>query len=152
MPPIPEGLSRARWLWIRLITRGQPVRFIYHPPTYPADLRVIRMYDAEGYDIGRLVWQICDACHHGTINQISLSDSWQRHGIGRLLINRALRDGPGYRWTTSSQSPQAKRFFPVMTTETGAAFTERAKVCPHIRGRRHTPCHRRPTPILARDV
>lgn len=43
-------------------------------------------------------------------------------GLGRRLINHALRDGPDYTWTTSSQSPK-----------TGAARTA-GDTCPHIAG------------------
>ncbi len=49
MPPIPEGLTQARWLWIRLITSCQPIRFIYHPPSYPADRQQIRIYEPQDF-------------------------------------------------------------------------------------------------------
>jgi hypothetical protein len=55
---------------------------------------------------------------------------------------RALLDGPGYRWTTSSQSPDGREFFRAMSARTGAAFTAGARTCEHIlesRPGRHKP-------------
>ncbi|MFI7640508.1 GNAT family N-acetyltransferase [Nonomuraea sp. NPDC049400] len=108
-----------------------PLRFVYLPPTDPAGLREIYVYDRDDYDIARLVWQVCDACRHGSINKISIDQEWQRQGLGRRLIHRALRDGPAYAWITSGQSPEAKKFFPIMSAETGAAFTAHGPSCPH---------------------
>ncbi|MEO3860996.1 GNAT family N-acetyltransferase [Acrocarpospora sp. B8E8] len=107
------------------------LRFVYHPPARPAGLREIYVYDSRDYDIARVVWQVCDQCRYGSINKISIDEGWQRQGLGRRLIHRVLRDGPDYRWVTSSQSPEAKKFFPAMSIETGAAFTERGPSCSH---------------------
>jgi hypothetical protein len=65
------------------------------------------MFDREGYDIGMLVWMVCDACRVGSINKISLTIEHQGQGLGRRLIRRALNDGPGYTWQTTGQSPEA---------------------------------------------
>ncbi len=96
-------------------------------------------YDARDYDIARLVWQVCDQCCRGSINKISISPEWQRRGVGRRLISRALRDGPGYTWSTSGQSPEAKRFFPALTAETGTAFPEYGGGCVHFDDDRRRP-------------
>jgi GNAT superfamily N-acetyltransferase len=124
-------MSRLRWWWARISTPSAPLRFVYLPPTDPAGLREIYVYDHDDYDVARLVWQVCDACRHGSINKISIDQEWQRRGLGRRLIHRALRDGHAYAWITSGQSPEAKKFFPIMSAETGAAFTPHGPSCPH---------------------
>lgn len=53
-------MTRTRWLWARLLTRADPLRFIFHPPTAPVELRRIYLYPDEGVDVGALVWQVCD--------------------------------------------------------------------------------------------
>jgi hypothetical protein len=58
---------------------------------------VIYLHEREGCDIGTLVWRVCGDCRIGSINKISLSSEWHRQGLGRRLIARALRDGPGRR-------------------------------------------------------
>ena len=70
------------------------MRFVYHPPADPADLREIYVYDSRDYDIARLVWQVCDQCRRGRVNKISIDEEWQRQSLGRRLIHRALR-APG---------------------------------------------------------
>ncbi|MFJ4836469.1 hypothetical protein ACIP79_42250 [Streptomyces sp. NPDC088747] len=111
-PPVPGHLSPLRWRWILFTTRHQEVRFVYGPPRQPTGHRRIRMFDRDGYDVGTLVWKVCDTCRVGSINKISITDGLQRQGLGRRLILRALADGPEYTWQTTGQSPQAQRFFP----------------------------------------
>ena len=130
---LPEGMTRSRWLYARLLTCGEPVRFVYRPPGEPAGHRQLRMYDDETMDIGVLIWRVCDYCQSGHIDKISITPEFQCRGFGRRLILRALRDGPGYRWTTSGQSPEAKRFFPRITAEVDVEFTERGGTCRHLR-------------------
>jgi GNAT superfamily N-acetyltransferase len=146
-------MSAPRLLVARMLSPGQPVRFTYQPPDKPAGLRVIHLYDREGYDVGQFVWQVCRACRRASINKISVVDSWQRRGLGRRLIARALRDGPGCACVTSGQSPGAKRFFAVISAETGI---ERGAGCTHMRtDRRYVPPDRRqrpPRPRLDRTV
>jgi GNAT superfamily N-acetyltransferase len=77
---------------------------VYWAPFEPAGHRRIRMYDQEGYEIGTLVWKVCNACRLGSPNKISISEEWQRKGLGRRLVARALRDGPGFTWQTTGQS------------------------------------------------
>ncbi|NUK85407.1 YjfA family protein [Streptomyces lunaelactis] len=57
-----------------LTTRRQEVRFVFWPPRRPTGHRRIRMFDRQGYDIGTLVWMVCDTCRVGSINKISISD------------------------------------------------------------------------------
>lgn len=153
---LPAQMSAVRWLFARLLTPGAPVRFVYHPPAEPVGLRVIYMYDRQGYDIGTLVWRVCSSCRWGVIAKISISPEYQRQGLGRRLINRALRDGPGYGWVTSGQSPDAKKFFPALTGETGVTFTERGSVCQHAspRGPGSSAAHERrpPRPVADRSI
>ncbi|MGW3645540.1 GNAT family N-acetyltransferase [Streptomyces sp. NPDC000878] len=104
-PPVPECLSPLRWRWILLITQRREVRFLYWPPRRPTGHRDLRMFDRDGYDVGRLVWVVCDACRVGSINKISIDPDYQRQGLGRRLVLRALTDGPGYTWQTTGQSP-----------------------------------------------
>lgn len=152
---VPECISPLRWRWMLFLTRRQEVRFVYWPPYQTTGLRRIRMYDRSGYDIGMLVWVVCDACHVGSINKISISPEYQRQGIGRRLIRRALADGPGYRWQTTGQSPEAKRFFPVLGEEVGFVFAEYGGVCEHLssrHGHRSAADRRRLRPVLLHDV
>ncbi|MFC9914491.1 hypothetical protein [Streptomyces sp. NPDC127197] len=44
-----------------------------------------------------------------------------------------MRGAEDYHWTTTGQSPEAQRFFPVLARETGAAFTPREPVCDHMK-------------------
>jgi hypothetical protein len=149
-------MSAARWLLARLLTPGARVRFVYHPPAEPAGLRVIYMHDEQGYDIGTLVWRICSTCHWGSINKISIDLDWQRQGLGRRLIRRALRDGVGYTWVTTNQSPDAKKFFPVLTAETGVIFTEGGTACQHVKHHRYrgpaVQPERQPKPVIERSI
>jgi len=152
---LPEGMTRSRWLYARLLTCGEPVRFIYYPPGEPAGHRDLYMYDDETINIGRLIWQVCDYCRSGHINSISINTEFQRRGLGRRLILRALRDGPRYRWATSGQSPDAKRFFPCITAEVGVEFTERGGTCRHLKaGMSGPPTHaaRPRRPVVDRTV
>jgi GNAT superfamily N-acetyltransferase len=110
--PIPESLSPLRWRWILLTTRHREVRFIYWPPQHPTGYRNLRMFDRDGYDIGRLVWVVCDACCVGSINKISIDPDHHRQGLGRRMLRRALDDGPGYAWQTTHQSPRPGSSFP----------------------------------------
>ncbi|MEU7062002.1 GNAT family N-acetyltransferase [Streptomyces sp. NPDC046197] len=131
-PPVPEHLSPLRWRWMMLTTRHRAVRFVYWPAQYPAGHRDLRVFDRDGYDVGRLVWRVCDACRSGSINKISIDPDHQRRGLGRRMILRALADGPDYAWQTTHQSPMARQFFPAVEQETGIALGEYAGVCAHI--------------------
>jgi GNAT superfamily N-acetyltransferase len=125
-------VSRTTRTPARLLTRGDVVRFIHQPPSEPAGHHVIYLYDQDNVDMGTLVWQVCSRCRRGIINKISIAEQWQRRGLGRRLIARALREGPGYTWSTFGQSPGAKTFFAIMTLETGSALTDPGQACAHM--------------------
>lgn len=132
MPPIPSRLAPWRWrLWLWK-TRAEPMRFVYYPEDWPAGFRNLYMYDQTGLDCGRLVWRVCDVCQRAAVCKISLDPYVHRQGYGRRLLLRALRDGPGYMWTTSGQSSDGARFFTAMSAETGVAFVDGARTCEHI--------------------
>jgi hypothetical protein len=148
----PEGMTRSRWLLARMMTRHEPVRFPYHAPAVPAGLRVIYMYDQGYYDVGTLVWTVCGVCHLGSITKISISVEWQRQGLGRRLVLRALRDGPGYTWITTHQSPEGMKLFQAISAETGVTFNEPVrKACEHMDSRREH-ADRWPKPVIDRSI
>ncbi|MFE4682572.1 hypothetical protein ACFRNJ_17300 [Streptomyces sp. NPDC056721] len=114
--------------------------FLYYPNSACADCKVIRVCDRDGLDHAVLIWNVCQDCRCGMIAKISITDEWQRQGLGRRLLLWALRESPGCDWVTSGQSPEAQLFFPVMARETGAAFTNRGKSCGHLEvGKRSYP-------------
>jgi GNAT superfamily N-acetyltransferase len=131
-PPVPDCLSPLRWRWILLTTQHREVRFRYWPPQQSTGYRNLRMFDRDGYNIGRLVWVVCDTCRIGSINKISIDPDRHRQGLGRRLIGRAVTDGPDYTWQTSGQSPQAKQFFPAVAKELGIALPEYGGICEHL--------------------
>lgn len=129
----PDGLDEFRWR-LMLLRRPRTERFfLLHAATWPAGFQDIRVYERDGISDARLVWKVCHECKRGVISKISLSPEVQRQGLGTLLIDRALMDGPGYRWTTSNQSPDGRAFFQAMSARTGAEFTAGARTCEHIR-------------------
>lgn len=102
------------------------------------------MFDRDGYDIGRLVWVVCDTCRVGSINKISISPDHHRQDLRRRMIRRALAGSPGCTWQTTHQSPQG-----------GVALPEFGGVCEHLAsptGHRPPPPGRRPRPVLERGV
>ncbi|MDT0352901.1 GNAT family N-acetyltransferase [Pseudonocardia charpentierae] len=128
----PTDMDRTGWALARWRTRAHDVRFLYRPPPSPVWNRRLTVCDTDWLDVAELVWQVCDDCRRGRINKISIAVEYQRQGLGRRLVRRAWRDGPDQTWTTTSQSPEAQRFFPVITAETGAAFTPHGGGCPHF--------------------
>ncbi|RXS67687.1 hypothetical protein EST92_27470 [Streptomyces sp. TM32] len=106
------------------------------------DLQILRVCDRNGWDAALLSWNICAPCRRGHIAKISIADHWQRQGLGRRMVRRAMHGGEDYHWSTTSQSPQAQQFFPALARETGAAFTTRDPVCEHI----HAAGYSLPTP------
>lgn len=109
------------------------VTFVYTPPMAPTGPRKITVYGPDGRDVGVNYWSVCAACRCGVILRISLAPGWQRCGLGRRLVLRALRDGPGYRWSTTGQSPVARRFFPVLSAETGVVLQATDTECDHLK-------------------
>ncbi|RST19115.1 hypothetical protein E2C00_20940 [Streptomyces sp. WAC05374] len=145
---MPEGLSELSWWWIKVRNRSEGKFFLYYPNSGIADARVLRVCDRDGHDHAILIWNICHGCRRGLIAKISMIPEWQRQGLGRRLVLWALRDGPDYEWVTSSQSPDGQQFFPALARETGAALTNRGKVCAHI----DVANRAYPRPRLVRDI
>ncbi|WP_170223575.1 hypothetical protein [Nonomuraea turkmeniaca] len=52
-------MSRLRWWWTRITTPRAPLRFVYHPPTLPAGLREIYVYDPDDYATDSALAGIC---------------------------------------------------------------------------------------------
>lgn len=129
---MPERVGEFRWWWIKLRNPREERFFLYYPNSGVADARVLRVCDRNGLDHAVLIWSICHECRCGLIAKISMIPEWQRQGLGRRLVRWALREGPGYDWVTSSQSPDGQRFFPALARETGAALTNKGKTCAHI--------------------
>ncbi|MGY1500764.1 hypothetical protein ACW4TU_29995 [Streptomyces sp. QTS52] len=144
---MPEGLGEFSWWWIKARNPRDEKFFLYYPNSGAADARVLRACDREGLDHAILIWNICHECRCGVIAKISMIPEWQRQGLGRRLVMWALRDGPGYQWVTSGQSSEAQQFFPALSRETGAAFTNRGKACAHIDAHRSYP-----RPRLVRNI
>jgi GNAT superfamily N-acetyltransferase len=92
----------------------------------------LRVCERDGVEHAVLIWNICHVCRCGVIAKISMIPEWQRQGLGRRLVQWALRGGPGYEWVTSSQSPEGQQFFPALARETGTALTNRGEACAHI--------------------
>jgi GNAT superfamily N-acetyltransferase len=144
---MPEGLGAVRWWWILRRCRHDEQVFLYYPNVQDAEYQVLMVCSREGHDHAILIWQVCHQCRCGLIAKISMIPEWQGQGLGRRLINRALRDGPQYQWTTSSQSPEGRRFFPVLAKESGALLTV-GPACAHIEAAKRT----FPRPRLERGV
>lgn len=143
---MPEGLTEREW---GQILRWHPFReqlWLYYPAAREADLQILRVCDRTGWDAALLSWNICPPCRRGHIGKISIADHWQRQGLGRRMVRRAIRGAEDFHWTTTGQSAQAQQFFPVLARETGAAFTNREPVCDHI----HAACSSHPKPRFER--
>ncbi|MEV0281332.1 hypothetical protein AB0I22_33800 [Streptomyces sp. NPDC050610] len=126
-------MDEFRWRWM-LLRRPRTERFfLLHAATRPAGFQDIRVYCRDRISDARLVWKVCHECKRGVISKISLSPEVQRQGLGTLLVDRALLEGRGYRWTTSSQSPDGQAFFRAMSARTGAEFRAGARTGEHIR-------------------
>ncbi|MER5302260.1 hypothetical protein ABT039_22755 [Streptomyces lasiicapitis] len=136
----PEGLSDRAWAWMKMRHPRSEQFWLYYPSAADGGFQELKVCDRAGYDPAVLIWHTCHACRRGLIAKISIAVEWQRQGIGRRLIRRAMRGAEDYRWTTSAQSELAQQFFPVMARETGASFAARAGSCQHIRdGGQHLP-------------
>lgn len=121
--------------------RLHPLRerlWLYYPPGQPAQFQMLRVCDRTGWDAATLSWSTCGPCDQGRIWKISISDHWQRQGLGRRMILRAMRGADGYHWTTTHQSPDGKRFFSALSRETGASFITQKADCEHINARGRT--------------
>ncbi|MFG2133175.1 hypothetical protein ACGFNV_36125 [Streptomyces sp. NPDC048751] len=53
------------------------MRIVYWPPQHLTGYRSLRMFDRDGYDIGRLVWVVCDtAASPDLLGYALFSASW----------------------------------------------------------------------------
>ncbi|MFF4160583.1 GNAT family N-acetyltransferase [Streptomyces sp. NPDC001678] len=129
----PEGLSEFQWWWIRTRHPRTDRFFLYYLDGGDGEHQVINVCRRLGHASATLIWKTCHTCRRGVISKISMADDWQRQGLGRRLVLRAMRGAENYHWTTSGQSPMAQKFFPALSRETGAAFTPLSPVCEHIR-------------------
>jgi GNAT superfamily N-acetyltransferase len=130
---MPEGLTERQWKWILLRHPFRQQLWLYYSACREGDFEVLRVCDRTGWDAAVLSWHTCSLCRRGHIAKISIADHWQRQGLGRRLILRAMRGAQDYHWTTTGQSPEAQQFFPVLARETGAAFAQREPVCGHMK-------------------
>ncbi len=112
------------------------VRFQHCRPEQPAGHRRIIMLERGRLDVGMLDYQICHQCRVGCINKLSITDDWQRRGLGSRALRHALVRGRGYDWVTSGQSPEGKAFFAAMARKTGVVFRECGGSCSHIHAAR----------------
>ncbi|MGW7579006.1 GNAT family N-acetyltransferase [Streptomyces sp. NPDC054765] len=71
------------------------------------------MCDRTGWDAALLSWNICSPCRHGHIAKISVADHWQRQGLGRRMVQRAMHGAKDYRWSTTHHSPLTTHHSPV---------------------------------------
>ncbi|WP_406190359.1 GNAT family N-acetyltransferase [Streptomyces sp. NBC_01017] len=130
---MPEGLTDRHWKRILLRHPFRQQLWLYYPAAHEADFQVLSVCDRTGWDAAVLSWHTCTPCWRGHIAKISIAEHWQRQGLGRRLVLRALRGAEDFHWTTTSQSPEAQQFFPILARETGAAFTQRQPVCAHMK-------------------
>ncbi|MGP3990843.1 hypothetical protein [Streptomyces sp. 3N207] len=134
---MPESVSQKEW--DRLLRRHPwRKRFWLYYPAEAGDFQLLRVCDRSGWDAAILCWSTCHDCRQGHIWKISIADHWQRQGLGRRMVYRALRGAEDYGWSTTGQSTEAQRFFPVLAKETGAAFTPRSPRCAHLKAADHT--------------
>ncbi|MEU3918971.1 GNAT family N-acetyltransferase [Streptomyces sp. NPDC029004] len=125
-------MGEFKWSWVKARYPRTDKFFLYYPNGRSADAQVIDVCGRDGNAHATLIWNVCHSCRHGLIAKISIIPEWQRQGLGRRLLMRALYDGPGYNWATTSQSPEGQPFFPAMARESRAALTNNGQVCDHI--------------------
>ncbi|MFJ9154280.1 hypothetical protein ACIRP7_40995 [Streptomyces sp. NPDC102270] len=87
-------MTEDQWWWLRIRHPRTRCFFLHWPEATPASHQNIRVYSRDGIDWARLVRKVCHACKRGVISKISLTPDVQRQGLGSLLIDRALMDGP----------------------------------------------------------
>ncbi|POX35892.1 N-acetyltransferase, partial [Streptomyces sp. Ru73] len=72
------------------------------------------MRDAAGRSVGRLEYQLCHECRRGWIANIAVAEHWRGSGLAREALHRALAPAAAYRWYTSRQTADGRRFFAAM--------------------------------------
>ncbi|WP_405956549.1 GNAT family N-acetyltransferase [Streptomyces phaeochromogenes] len=100
--------------------------------TVPAGGQAVRVLERAGGQVGRLDYQVCHPCQLGYIDSIAVAARWQGRGLGREAVHTALAPCPDYKWSTSRQSSQGRRFFSAMEEETDVAFPPSSVRCPHM--------------------
>ncbi|PIB04237.1 hypothetical protein B1C81_33775 [Streptomyces sp. HG99] len=80
--------------------------WLYYPAAGEGDFQVLCVCDRTGWDAAVLSWHTCSECRRGHIAKISIADHWQRQGLGRRLVLRAMRGAEDFHWTTTGQSPK----------------------------------------------
>ncbi|WP_399185507.1 GNAT family N-acetyltransferase [Streptomyces sp. TLI_185] len=93
------------------------------------------LLDARKAVIGRLRFRTCNDCRTGRILSVWVHDTWQRQGLGRELVNALLARRPGFRWSTTGQTPLGRSFFSAMAEETSVSFPQSGALCTHLAGR-----------------
>ncbi|MEV0600461.1 GNAT family N-acetyltransferase [Streptomyces sp. NPDC050315] len=98
------------------------------------------MCEGAGRVVGRLDYQVCHACRRGYVRNIAVAERWRGRGLAREALHRALAPALDYRWYTSRQTADGRRFFAAMAEETALAFPapflRRGARCPHMTTRR----------------
>ncbi|MFE7860146.1 GNAT family N-acetyltransferase [Streptomyces sp. NPDC057403] len=115
----------------------------HHPACRPDDVTIadrqmtteMVFVDRNGTTIGRLRFRVCCACHAGRVLDIWVHDEWQRHGLGRELVQSLLLRFPGLSWNTTLQTRQGQLFFTAMAEDTSVPFPRGGPLCPHVAGR-----------------
>jgi GNAT superfamily N-acetyltransferase len=94
----------------------------------------IVLFDRDDRLIGRLRFRACPSCRTGRILDIWVGDGRRHQGLGRRLIRTLLARHPGYRWSTTLQTPEGRGFFQQITEETGVALPHGGPLCRHLMG------------------
>lgn len=114
---------------------SEAVRLTALAPPAPHAPSTIALHLERGPLIGQVDFRLCHACRTGRIQQIWITETWQRQGLGRQALHTALAQAPGYRWNTTTQSRQGRAFFRAMSEETGVELCSRTPPCAHLMGR-----------------
>lgn len=95
------------------------------------DGRVLLYLMSGDRHVGKLGYQACGQCGIGTVLKISVYESYDRQGVGRLLLCMLRERHPGLVWYTSWQQPSAVDFWLKMARESGEPYTQRNSFCAH---------------------
>ncbi|MEU1050648.1 hypothetical protein ABZ400_36715 [Streptomyces sp. NPDC005897] len=104
---MPEGLTEREWKRILLLHPFRQQLWLYYPSASEGGFEVLRVCDRTGWDAAILSWHTCMPCRRGHIAKISIADHWQRHGLGRRLVLRAMHGAGDFHWTRAGQSPES---------------------------------------------